>query len=123
MANWGRRDGYAGIAFRFSSAEDWSDYRYLELTLMFGDPQVYCNLGIHDESNKVQYVNLFNDRSVGAGITVTMNEKNERITKVSLRNNVKDLNFPVVIEFSCSAGTDTLKGHNLAVSRIRLLKD
>jgi len=108
-------DAYAGISLWFSEPQDLTEYKYIELTISFGDNQARCRLFIKDSFTGYGFVMLGDGNIVSA-------KQDEQTIKIPLksfssisRKLVKDLDFDV--------NGDFVRGDNsFTVSNIRFLK-
>ena len=115
-------EGWTGLAFTFSSAQDLAEYKFVEATIDFGDEQTNTRLFINDEAGQKDSVLLGIGTPLGTGMVVSANGK-ELTFRIPLDANYKYVNRKIIeeIDFDCDAST-TRGNHTFTVKGIRFLK-
>ncbi len=115
-------DGWTGLAFTFSNAQDLAESKFIEVTIDFGDEQTNTRLFIKDEGGQKDSVLLGMGIPLGTGISSSTSGK-EVTFRIPLDANFTYVNRKIVkeIDFDCDAST-TRGNRTFTVKRIRFLK-
>jgi hypothetical protein len=112
-------DANVGLAFDFDKKEDLSIYKWIVLTVAFGDDDIGCQLFLRDAANNDDAVTL--TRSSGQTL-----DGNEKTFKISLDQSFKDVDLSIVKSIFLVTGSQQIPNrgsHFLIVHDIEFLKE
>ena len=113
-------EGYAGLAFPFIPPQNLTDYEYIEVTIIFGDPEARCELVLEDKDKTAHYIRLDNIPT-GTGITVNTYE-NRHTVLIPLSTNLGSVNREFLSQVGFNANAQFTRGeHFFIVSNIRFI--
>jgi hypothetical protein len=115
-------EGHAGLALKFLTPQDLSNYEAIEVTISYGDEQSRCEIFFKDIADQVKGVRLGDTIPPNTDISVSIEGQKQTI-HIPLRTNFGLVNLDVVQEIGFHAHTSFSRGrHTFTVSEIVLLK-
>jgi hypothetical protein len=113
--------GYAGLVFDFSSPNDLSEFRFVEVTISYTDADVLCYMNFEDIAQERGYVVLDED-NLPVGSSVTRLNAQDMIIQIPLQGNFGAVNFDVIKKIGFTADTAYTRGaHTFIIRSVRFL--
>ncbi len=115
-------DGYAGLAYKFLEPQDFSDYKFVEIKIDFGDERAGCDFYMKDISNKSDSVRLSNTIQSNTEMNVDIFGTTQLVT-IPLSSSFDNINLSVIHDIGCNTYTSISTGnHTFIISGIKFLK-
>ena len=113
--------GYAGLSLTFEKPQDWTAYKFIEVTITLGDDQARCDIGIKDLATKANYVRLGDREWYGSDTSVTITGDTHQVT-LPFKTRFEDVDLKFVKEIVFNIGSDFSDGdHSFTVDSLSLV--